>query len=112
MIRKQTKYKPICDDEVDVIAGRSYKRSRNIFNFDVLCSFPQYQIMFVDRYPFSSCINCVNVALVWQLLIFPLSGKCSRIVVNRWIVVEAQLPITSKIIVNPKINKNELNILM
>ena len=33
--------------------------------------------MSVDRKPFSSCINFVNVALIWQLLMFPLSGKFS-----------------------------------
>ena len=47
--------------------------------------------MFFDRNPFSSCIDLVNVAFVWQLLIFPLSGKC-------WIVIEmivvVKIPIT------------------
>ena len=37
--------------------------------------------MIVDKKPFYSCIIFVKVVLVWQLLIFPLSGKC-------WIVVQ------------------------
>ena len=87
MVRKQTKSKLFCDDQVNVIRGRLFLLFllyillflSNIFNFDVLCSLP-HQRMFVDRYPIYSCINSVNVALVWQLLIFPLSGKCSIVV--------------------------------
>ena len=53
-----------------------------ILSFDFLCSFTQHERMYVDRKPFSSCLNFVNVALVWPLLIsFPLSGKC-------WIAVQ------------------------
>ena len=67
--------------------------------------------MIVDRKPFSSCTNFVNVALVWQLLILPLSGKCST-ATQMIAVVKIPINFSSKISVKPQVNKNERNVAM
>ena len=69
MVRKQTKSKLFCDDQVNVIRGRLFLLFllyillflSNIFNFDVLCSLP-HQRMFVDRYKLREC--CTRLAVV------------------------------------------------